>query len=222
MTNSNQIQEAVKSAIDKFKRIDVLVNNAGYGVVGALEEASMQEIKAIFDTNVFGLMEVTQQVLPYMRKQKSGHIINISSIAGLASMPGVGIYNSTKFAVEGFSGSLALDVAHFGIKVTLIEPGPFRTDFASTTSLKVMPLREEYKESASYLTRGYFVQTHGNQEGDPIKAAEVIIKVSKMENPPLRLPLGNPAMDHIIAKCKDWEKEFRQHEALARSVDYSN
>jgi NADP-dependent 3-hydroxy acid dehydrogenase YdfG len=218
VTRSHDIQHAVTAAIKAFGRIDVLVNNAGYGMCGALEECSMPEIRAIFDTNVFGLMEVSQAVLPSMRKQKSGHILNISSIAGLQSKAGVGIYNSTKFAVEGLSEALSLEVAHFGIKVTLIEPGPFRTDFIN--SLNIIEEHGDYAQSVVSATRECFNKRNSQQAGDPVKAAKIMIQISAMDNPPLRLPLGNSAMDTINARLPRQVEEFKIHEALSRSADF--
>lgn len=217
--NQVEIEQAVKEATRKFNRIDVLVNNAGYGFGGALEECSMEDIRDIFETNVFGLMAMTKAVLPIMRQQKSGHIINISSIAGLVAMAGSGIYNSTKFAVEGLSESLSMDVSNFGIKVTIIEPGPFRTDFAGGSIKLAIPM-EEYRESQAAKIREYLSSMNNNQPGDPIKAVKIIIMVTEMENPPLRLPLGNIAIERISAKNKKQQEEFLQYEKLSRSADY--
>jgi NAD(P)-dependent dehydrogenase (short-subunit alcohol dehydrogenase family) len=153
LRNSAQISSVVDQAIKRFGRIDILVNNAGYGVTGAVEEASDSEIASIYETNVFGLLRVTRAVLPYLRKQRSGHIVNISSIGGLTGMPGWGIYNSTKFAVEGLSEALAAELAPLGIGVTIVEPGPFRTDFLGGSlekaakvffrTTKLLPVRRE-------------------------------------------------------------------------------
>lgn len=219
VTNPHDIKTAVASALKAFSKIDVLVNNAGYGLGGALEECSMKDIREIFDTNVFGLMEVTQEILPLMRAQCSGYILNISSVAGLVGMAGAGIYNSTKFAVEGMSEALAAEVESFGIKVILIEPGPFRTDFAGG-SFVMSSENPAYQESAAGLIRQYISQANNSQPGDPVKAAQVMIKLVDMENPPLRMPLGNIAMERIYTKLKDQGEEFAQYEALARSTDY--
>lgn len=219
VTNSHDIKIAVASALKTFSKIDVLVNNAGYGLGGALEECSMKDIREIFDTNVFGLMEVTKEILPLMRAQRSGYILNISSVAGLVAMPGAGIYNSTKFAVEGVSEALAAEVESFGIKVILIEPGPFRTDFAGG-SFVMSPADPAYQESPAGLIRQYISQANNSQPGDPVKAAKMMIKLVNMGNPPLRMPLGNIAMERIYTKLKAQEEEFAQYEALARSTDY--
>ena len=219
VTKTKDIASAVDAAIKKFHRIDALVNNAGYGLVGALEECSMQEIREIFDTNVFGLIEITKAILPYMRAQSYGHIFNISSVAGLVAGAGCAPYNGTKFAVEGISEALALDVEIFGIKVTIIEPGPFRTDFAGG-SIKIPDPHPDYKNSQAFGIRSYLSQMNNNQPGDPIKAAQIIIKVSEMDKPPLRLLLGGVAVERMIIKLKESNAELQQYESLAKSADY--
>lgn len=219
VSNSHDIQNAIQSITQKIGRIDVLVNNAGYGIVSALEECPISDIRAIFDTNVFGLIELTQAVLPLMRHQKSGHILNISSVAGLVSMAGATIYNATKFAVEGLSEGLAQEIATFGIHLTIIEPGPFRTDFAGE-SLKIIQPHSAYQGTLLDQTRAYYTQVHNNQTGDPVKAARMMIEVAKMDNPPLRLPLGNIAMDRIHTKFTKQNEDFKQLEAWARSADF--
>lgn len=217
VTKPEDITKAVTKAEAHFGGIDVLVNNAGYGIVGALEETTADAIKRIFDTNVFGLINMTKEVLPVMRKQKSGHIINMSSVAGVVCTPGFNIYNATKFAVEGISEALSLEVIHLGIKVTLIEPGPFRTEFLGR-SLEHMPAIDDYQGSVGK-TREY-IGIDGKQPGDPLKAAHIIIELANSANPPLRLPLGNIAVDRIKNKVMAWDKEIKQYEKLARSADY--
>lgn len=219
VTSQKDIDQAVKSAIDKFQRIDVLVNNAGYGLAGALEECSMEEIHQQYDTNVFGLMAMTKAVLPFMRSQKSGHILNISSVVGQVASAGLGLYSSTKFAVEGFSESLAQDVSTFGIKVTIIEPGPFRTDFAGG-SIHVPPLHPDYEDSPAVKIRGYMKSMDVNQPGDPQKAAKIMIQIVEGQNSPLRLPLGNIAVDRILTKLENLTAEMKKYEELSRSADY--
>ena len=219
VTKPGEITRAVELATQKFKHIDVLVNNAGYGLLGALEECKMDDIRAAFDTNVFGVMEVTKAVLPYMRARKSGHILNMSSSAGVMSSPGLGIYNSTKFAIEGLSEALALDLAEFGIKVTLIEPGPFRTDFAGE-SIRISAFHPDYVNSKASEIREYFEKYHQHQPGDPIKAAQIMIKITTMENPPLRLPLGSIAVDRIAGKLTKQLESLRVFEEVSRSADF--
>lgn len=208
VTCASDIVHSVDSAISKWGKIDVLVNNAGYGIVGAVEEVSESEMLRVFNTNVFGLINLTKAVLPHMRKARSGHIINLSSIAGLVSTPGFGIYNATKFAVEGMSEALAQEVKCFGIKVTIIEPGPFRTDFANR-SLAVMPEMPEYDE-AMIVTRNYIQKVDGNQPGDPVKGAKLMIKLTEIDNPPLRIPLGKMALDRWNGKLEVFSRDLKE------------
>lgn len=217
--NSDHIKAAVDEACQKFSRIDVLVNNAGYGLGGAVEECSMQSIRNVFDVNVFGLMEMTKAVLPIMRSQNCGHIFNISSVAGLVASAGVGIYNSTKYAVEGLSEALCMEVKTFGINVTIIQPGPFRTDFLGD-SLEVAPALSAYADTAAAQARNYRHQSHNKQNGDPLKAAQIIIQLAAQENPPLRMPLGNVAMDKIHLKMEALKEELTKFEETSRSADY--
>ncbi len=180
----------------------------------------MSEIRKVFETNVFGPMVLIKAILPHMRLQKSGYIVNISSVAGLVAGAGQSLYNSTKFALEGLSEGLSQELADFNIKVTLIEPGPFRTNFADVSSLHITPPHPNYKDTAADQVRTYLKQMHNNQPGDPIKAANIMIDLSKMEYPPLRLPLGGVAMDRINDKfCKQAE-EFSKYDSLSRSADF--
>lgn len=220
VTQSSDIQNGINTVTQKVGRIDVLVNNAGYGVVGALEECPMPEIRTIFDTNVFGLIELTKAVLPLMRRQKSGHILNISSMAGFVGAAGASIYNATKFAVEGVSEGLAEEMMAFGVRVSIIEPGPFRTDFLSPHSIEFASPLPEYEGTPAEQTRSHLAQSHNKQAGDPIKAARMMIQLTEMDNPPLRLPLGNIAMDIITAKMMRQNQEFQQYEAWARTADF--
>lgn len=217
VTNSQDIKDVMVEVTQTFGSIDVLVNNAGYGLVGTLEECSLEAIHQIFETNVFGLMEMTRAVLPTMRTQRSGHIINISSVAGLVTTPGGGIYSSTKFAVEGFSESLAVELSAFSIKVTLIEPGPFRTDFVN--SITISDQMTEYQESPAVWMRSV-KNYNGTQPGDPIKAAIIMIKLTEMDHPPLRLPLGKIAVECIHKKTTTQAEELAKYESLAFSADY--
>lgn len=220
VTNQKQIHAVVDEATKLFGRIDVLVNNAGYGILGAVEEVPADEGLKLFETNFFGLWEVTRSVLPIMRKQKSGHIINISSVAGITGMAGSGLYNATKFAVEGLSEALAQEVASLGVKVTLIEPGPFRTDFAGR-SLKSFSSINDYDA-----TRGVTVKTienyDGKQPGDPDKAAEAIYMLVHIKKPPLHLPLGRIAVERIRLKLSDLSEEVSGWEKVAIDTDYKS
>ncbi|MGE4574006.1 SDR family NAD(P)-dependent oxidoreductase [Parachlamydia sp.] len=179
----DMVLRGVQSAITRFGRIDVLVNNAGYGLLGAVEEASDSEIRNVFEMNVFGLLRVTRAILPYMRKRRSGHIINLSSIGGLVGLAGWGIYNSTKFAIEGLSEALALEVAPLGIHVTIVEPGPFRTDFLGGSLKSATNVLPDYEQTSGQ-TRSSAVERDGNQPGDPVIVAEAVVQVVNSENPP--------------------------------------
>ena len=214
-----QIEAAVEAARRKFGRIDVLVNNAGYGYLAAIEEGDDADIRAVFETNVFGLAAMIRAVLPIMRAQKSGAIVNVSSMGGFIGFPGSGYYAATKFAVEGLSESLSKEVAPFGVKVLIVEPGPFRTDWAGR-SLKT-PKRpiDAYAESA--IARRRQVQGYsGSQPGDPVRAAEAIIATVEQPNPPLRLPLGAFAYDAMGAELDAVRKQYEAVEAVARGADY--
>lgn len=221
VTQETHITACVAQAVQRFGRIDVLVNNAGYGLAGALAECAMDEIKQVFDTNVFGLVRMTKEVLPHMREKRAGHIINMSSIAGLVAAAGMSLYNSTKFAVEGLSEGLALELADFNIKVTLIEPGPFRTDFAGG-SIRMAPRHPDYAGKAADYVRTYLSEMDQAQPGDPLKAARIIIDLVRMESPPLRLLLGNLAVERLQAKTKKQTDEFLQYETLSRSADFAH
>jgi short-subunit dehydrogenase len=218
VTDFSEIRKVASDAIKKAGWIDVLVNNAGYGYVGALEEASLSEIRAVFETNVFGLMEMTRAILPVFRSQRSGHIINLSSVAGMVGTPGASIYNSTKFAIEGLSEALAGELASFGIKVTLIEPGAFRTDFANR-SLRVAPYLPEYAEALSQ-TRKYYETIGGQQPGDPAQAVRAMIALVDHPNPPLRLPMGKIALQRIRNKIAQYESEIKTWEKTILETDF--
>lgn len=196
LTDENSVQQSISETIAHFGRIDVVVNNAGYGLVGALEELTDVEARENFDINVFGSLNVIRQSLPYMRKQQSGHIFNIASIGGFAGgFPGFGIYCATKFAVHGFTESLAHEIKDFGLFATVVMPGYFRTNFLSDTSLNV-PKNEisDYK-TVRAAQNAHTNDYNGNQAGDPDKAAEVLIEVAQMEQPPIHLFLGQDAYD---------------------------
>ena len=220
VTKPADIKAAVQKAIHKFGTIDVLVNNAGYGMVGAIEESEMNAVRKMFETNVFGLMELTQEFLPHFRKQKHGHIVNMSSVAGVVGTPGFGMYNSTKHAVEGFSEALSHELAPFNVRVTLIEPGPFRTDFANR-SLATMPEMVEYAETVGKTRAALSGYADGKQPGDPVAAAHIIFDLVNSANPPLRLPLGKSAYERITAKLNNWQALVKSQEALVLSADYA-
>jgi NAD(P)-dependent dehydrogenase (short-subunit alcohol dehydrogenase family) len=195
VTQEDQVQKAVKQGIARFDRIDVLVNNAGYGIVTAIEEATDAEVRKQYDTNVFGLLNVTRAVLPYLRQQKSGRIVNISSLFGYDAVPGWGLYGSTKFAVEGISKGLAVELAPLGIQVTVVAPGLFTTDFLSTESYVAgKTIINDYQETVGAM-RSEADALHGNQPGDPKKFAQVMIQLANAEQPPLHLPVGKDAVE---------------------------
>ena len=201
VTDLGQVSEAVDHALDAFGRIDVLVNNAGYGSMGAVEEVHEEEIRRQFEVNVFGVLNVTRTVLTHMREMQSGHVVNISSVGGFVGVPGFGIYNGTKFAVEGISEALAEEVEPLGIRVTIVEPGAFRTDWAGR-SLAAAPEIDDYRETVRQ-TREHIASENGNQQGNPKLATEAMISAVEAGVPPLRLPLGEGALGMIREKL-DW------------------
>ncbi len=195
-----QAHRAAGVAIGRFGRIDVLVNNAGYGLLGAVEEANAEEIEAIYRTNVFGLLAVTRAVLPHMRRRRSGRILNFSSVGGYRSRAGFGVYCSTKFAVEGLTEALALELRPLGIYATAVEPGSFRTDFLNSTSLSVGARAiEDYAETTG-AARAFAVDANHGQPGDPLKLAEALLEFVETPDPPVRLPLGGDTVAAIEAK----------------------
>lgn len=207
ITNHSQIKAVVGALTDQFGRIDVLVNNAGYGFAGAIEEASEDEIRAVFETNFFGTIALTQAVLPILRQQQQGHIIQISSHSGFKGGPGFGVYNASKFALEGASEALAAEIAPLGIKLTIVEPGPFRTNFAGSGLAQAAARLDDYDNTAGVF-RNRMKQINGKQEGDPQKAAAAILQLTALENPPLRLPLGKIAVGTIQSKLDSVQKEL--------------
>jgi NAD(P)-dependent dehydrogenase (short-subunit alcohol dehydrogenase family) len=219
VTNRRQVGEAIAHAEQTFGGIDVLVNNAGYGYLAAVEEGEDDEIRAMFETNFFGLADITRRVLPGMRKRGSGHIINITSVGGLIGNPSAGYYNATKFAVEGLSEALAKEVEPLGIRVTSIEPGPFRTDWAGR-SLKQPRKTISAYDSTSGARRAQITGRSGRQPGDPVRAADAIIKVVESANPPLNLVLGADGLGRVRMKFKEFLQSIDQWEALTLSADF--
>ena len=207
VTKPDEIKNAVHKAIDRFGRIDVLVNNAGIGYFGAVEESEDEAVRKMFEINFFGLANMTKAVLPVMRKQRSGHVINISSVGGLVAFPALGYYNASKFAVDGLSESLAKEVAHLGIHVTIVAPSGFRTDWAGRSAENSKIVIDDYAESAGAnksFIRGY----SGNQPGDPKRAAQAIVKAVESKQPPLRLLLGAAALKGATAKLDVLKKDY--------------
>jgi NAD(P)-dependent dehydrogenase (short-subunit alcohol dehydrogenase family) len=219
VTDRKQIAHAVEEAEKKFGRIDVLVNNAGYGYLAAVEEGEDEQVRAMFETNFFGLVALTNAVLPGMRRRRSGRIVNISSIGGLVSFGATGYYHATKYALEGLSESLAIELAPLGIKVTIVEPGPFRTDWAGRSLLESKIRIGDYDATAGERRR----QTHdrnGKQQGDPARGAEAIITAVSAENPPLHLLLGKPALALAHGKLEALKKDFDAWRQITLGADY--
>jgi NAD(P)-dependent dehydrogenase (short-subunit alcohol dehydrogenase family) len=220
VTIDDQAVAAAKEAIDRFGRIDVLINNAGFGLMGAVEEASAAEIEALYRTNVFGLLTVSRAVLPYMRKARSGRILNISSIGGYRGAAGFGVYSSTKFAVEGLSEAMHAELAPLGIHVTVIEPGYFRTDFLDASSLSVSSMQiSDYKATAGKVRTMAGGLNH-NQPGDPSKLADVLIAFADAPNPPVRLPLGSDTVAAIETKLKADSLILSEWRSVSLSTDF--
>ncbi|WP_133577234.1 oxidoreductase [Pedobacter metabolipauper] len=220
LVNEESVRSAVASAVAHFKSIDFLVNNAGYGLIGGIEESSNEEVQASFDINVFGLLNVTRSVLPHMRAAKSGHIFNMSTVFGLIAGAGWGIYCGTKFAVEGMSEALAQEVKPFGINVTIIEPGYVRTNFLSSGSIAnpKNPIAE-YGAIAEEI-RKHKEDVPGNQPGDPQKIAEVIISLSKVSEPPLRILLGSDALQFANYKIQMLQNGIETNKQITLSTDF--
>lgn len=219
--NTNDIQNAVALIEQKFGRLNVLVNNAGYGSLGPVEEVTEEEMHRQFDVNVYGAVRMIKAVLPMMRKQRSGHILNITSIAGLNGFPGVGIYNGSKFALEGIGEALAAEVQHLGIKVTNIEPGPFRTDWAGRSATYTKTSIDDYQDSATKNMES-ISSVSGNQIGSPEKAAKAMYEVTQLEQPPVHLPLGGPAYKRARIKFTEILKEIDDFEYLGLPTDYTD
>jgi NAD(P)-dependent dehydrogenase (short-subunit alcohol dehydrogenase family) len=214
-----QVESVVRQAEAKFGAVDVLVNNAGYGYLAAIEEGEDREVRAMFETNVFGLIAATQAVLPGMRLRRRGHIVNISSIGGLVSFAATGFYHATKYAVEGLSESLSLEVAPLGIKVTIVEPGPFRTDWAGRSIKQSATRIGDYDQTAGERRRQTETRS-GNQPGDPVRGAEAIIAAVQSAEPPLRLVLGKPALGLARTKLEALKKDFDGWEKTTLGADY--
>jgi NAD(P)-dependent dehydrogenase (short-subunit alcohol dehydrogenase family) len=220
VTDATEVRATVARAHAIHGRLDVVVNNAGYGLIGAIEESTGREARHLFDVNFFGALEVIQAVLPLLRAQRSGHIVNLSSIAGLAAAAGAGLYAASKFALEGLSQSLAQEVAPLGIKVTVVEPGSFRTDFLSERSIR----KTEHPIADYATTAGALVarlgQFSGRQPGDPVRAVRAIIAAVESETPPLHLVLGADALSRTREKLQQFTEELARWEALTLSTDF--
>ena len=221
ITKEQEVEKVVENVIEQHGRIDVLINNAGFGFLGAIEEASAVEIEQVFSVNVMGTFNMLRHVLPHMRKERKGHVINFSSASGLVSSSGFGIYNASKYAVEGLTEALKLDVEGLGIKVTLIEPGAFRTNFLGTSLGIVENEISDYDTTAGKYKQ-IFLNNNGKQPGNPEKAVEVLIQITEMEHPPLRLLLGTDAYNRVHAKIQQLNEEFDRFRELTFSTDFIN
>lgn len=220
VTNLQDVQAAVESALNQYDRIDVLVNNAGYAAMGAIEELSDEDIRRQFETNCFGVLNVTRAVLPTMREQRSGHILNISSFAGVVAFGGLGIYSATKFAIEGISEALVQEVKPLGINVTLIEPGSFRTNGAASIVTPKHPIAD-YAATSGMMIDSMRV-SNGKQPGDPAKAAVAMIQVVESNNPPLRLALGEDSANGIAQKLDAMKAELEAWKSVSLSTAFEN
>ncbi|MDE1148237.1 MAG: oxidoreductase [Azospirillaceae bacterium] len=221
VTNEDQAHAAVATAIKAFGRIDILVNNAGYGLLGGVEESSGAEVERLFATNVFGLLAVTRAVLPHMRRQRSGHVINLSSLGGYQSHVGWGAYCATKFAVEGLTEALAQELAPLGIHATVVEPGFFRTDFLDDQSLaRTAAHIDDYHATVGEM-RTFAAGANHAQPGDPAKLAQAFMALVNAPKPPLRLPLGSDTLAVIETKNAFVAAEMAEWRALALSTDFA-
>jgi len=223
LKNEENVGEAIAKTVNHFGKIDVVVNNAGYGLMGALEELTDAEAKENFEVNVFGTLNVIRKVLPYLREQKSGHIFNISSIGGFTgAFPGFGIYCATKFAVQGLTESLATEVKDFGIKATVVFPGYFRTNFLDQSSVNIPKVQLKEYENVRNVQSAHENEINGNQPGDPVKAAKAMISIAEREQPLVHFFLGQDAYDLAQAKIKTVEKDLEDAKELTTSTNFSN
>lgn len=218
VVDPDDIQSAVKAAEARFGAVDVLVNNAGYGYLAAVEEGDDQEVRALFDTNFFGLAAMTRAVLPGQRARKRGVIVNISSVAGFVGLPASGYYAASKFAVEGLSESLLQELSPLGLRVLLVEPGPFRTDWAGISMRQPTEFIDAYETTAG-LRRRNVAASSGQQAGCPVRAAKAIIDAVEHPAPPFRLPLGSLAVDTILSSLETVRKDVAPWASVAQNAD---
>ncbi|RWK44145.1 oxidoreductase [Mesorhizobium sp.] len=220
VADETQARAAATAAVARFGQIDVLLNNAGFGLLGAVEEASANEVDRVYRTNVFGLLNVTRAILPHMRSRRSGRILNISSIGGYRGAAGFGVYSSTKFAVEGLSEALHAELAPLGIHVTVVEPGYFRTDFLDASSLSVSPNGIADYNGTAGAVRTRAVDLNHGQPGDPDRLARVLVDFAEASDPPVRLPLGSDTVAVIEAKHASDAAILREWRAVSISTDF--
>jgi short-subunit dehydrogenase len=219
LANLDCIDESIQQTLAAFGRIDVVVNNAGYGMTGTLEETAEQDIRNIFTINVLATIDVVKSVLPVMRKQRSGHILNIGSVAGFLGSPGWSVYSATKAAVAAFSEVIAQDVKEFGIKVTVVEPSGFRTGFLTQRSLALVPSGIEGYEAVKK-TQERYLSSNGKQAGNPDRAAEILIELAESPEPPMHLFLGSDAYGRAKKKLSDLSGELEQWKAVTIGADF--
>ncbi len=219
VNHHDSVKEVISAVVNRFGRLDVVVNNAGYGLMGAVEETSMEEARAQMETNFFGALAVTQAALPFMREAAQGHIIQFSSIAGLTGSPGLALYNASKHALEGMSEALYLEVKPLGIKVTIVEPGPFRTNWAGGSMHFTRHKIDAYNETSGKVIH-MVSNISGSQPGDPLKGAQAVLKVIESPDPPLRLLLGKSAIERAKGKL-DWvKKDLENWETVGLATDF--
>ena len=219
VTNEEQVATVVSQVEREVGPVDVLINNAGYGQEGTIEESTMQDLRDQFEVNVFGLVSVIKAALPFMRKRRKGHIINVTSMGGLMTIPGVGFYHGSKFAVEGITGTLAKEVKDFGINVTALEPGQFRTEWAGRSMVRSERSISDYDELFDPIRKAREAK-NGNQPGDPYKAGLAVLKLVESQNPPTHLLLGPDALEFVRRDLKVLEQEMFEWESVSRSTDF--
>jgi NADP-dependent 3-hydroxy acid dehydrogenase YdfG len=219
VTKGSDCHSATQFAFEQFGRIDVLVNNAGYGTIGAIEEVSDSEVRTMFDVNVFGLLNMLREALPAMRAQKYGRILNLSSLAGSVAYPGSSTYAATKHAVEAINEGLNKELGHLNIRAIAVAPGPFRTDFAGRSLVLAEKEIEDYAETAGK-RRVSIRENDGKQVGDPLKAVLAMVKAAEMEHPPVRLPMGEMAFSEIESQLARRTSELLEFESLGRPTDF--
>ncbi|PWU03381.1 MAG: short-chain dehydrogenase/reductase [Bacteroidetes bacterium] len=214
-----KVEKVIRDIESRIGQIDVLVNNAGYGILGAIEEVSLDEVREQMETNFFATLNITQLVLPLMRKRKSGSIIQMSSGSGIKSTPGFGIYNASKFALEGYSEALAAEVKPLGINVMLVEPGPFRTEFLAGSIYVAPKSISDYEATAGQFKR-IMADRNGQQDGDPVKGARAIIQAIESPKPPLRLVLGKLAIGTVQAKIESLQEDLRNWNEVGMATSF--
>jgi short-subunit dehydrogenase len=219
LNNPDSIEESIRQTLAAFGRIDVVVNNAGYGMAGTIEETAEQDIRKIFDVNVLATINVVKNVLPVMRSQRSGYIINIGSVAGFVGAPGWSVYSATKAAVAAFSEVIAQDVKEFGIKVTVVEPSGFRTGFLTKSSLALITSQIEGYEAVKN-TQDRYLSSDGRQAGNPDRAAEIFMELAESPEPPMHLFLGNDAYNRAAKKLTEMSGELEQWKSITVGADF--